>query len=428
MVKLKKVATATPRRGGVIYSVKFLSEEQMFAKSQGIARSDFAPLVGKYILVEHYNSRSYICPENFSEYSGEFDCGSIRTDALSPCSCYKRLHSSIPYLCTNCGKHLADKNHNCDDVFCLVCGKKLNTKAEKAFHKCEDCVREDLRRVYPYHGRPNRSTPAFERPHLRDSYAHLGIELEVDHYEHFTSTQTAKLSDILNPDAFAPFAMMEHDGSIGGAEFITQPITLKGLGNIRERLDEFYTKAKDFGGIFGDNNGVHFHIDREYFGEAGSEERAKAVLMLAYMIYAHYDFWKHISHRDRDKFYYTQGKDECKKGIATTARAVAYSDHYDALNTGNANTLEVRFFGGYIQTADDLLASADIVNALARWAKTASLGQAEKATPAQIVRYINDPANVKKFVEFDTPNGFTTSDALKLKAEFIKKLEEKIGE
>lgn len=423
-VKIKKFVNNETMRSAYVVA-RIPDAERAFRASMGFKVDDLKKIEGKFLLLKGYQGRIYILEDNFEKGFEAFEHGSFNAVALLDIVNYLK-DDCKNYFCTACGKFFDNaNNHDCNAVYCERCGERL-TSQEVKFGRCKNCALEYASRLYGYHRRPNREDVVFERPHLRDSYCHLGIELEVDRNGRFTDSQRKKLAEAINPDIFNPVCMFEEDCSIGGLEAIFQPLTYKGINNLYDHFNKFYKTALDEGGIFRDKNGLHFHIDLQYFGERGTEERGKGLAMLIYIVNIFFDFWATISHRRHDGFHYTRKKDEVR-GITTAIASIRNASHYDALNAERVNTAEVRFFGGYIDCVEDLTASADIVNALARWAKTASLGQVDKATPASIVRYINDPANVLRFVEYATPNGYHNANGDALKSDFIKALKDKIN-
>lgn len=422
-IKLNKLVKVNESNGN--YSVYIASAQRAFELSRDIPLEALQKVEGKTLLAYHISGRFVLSERNFTNETDRalFSAGSFNAVACTDNGCAHHIYGNV-WLCTNCGAIVYSETHKCGERLCYNCNSVLKTTAEKEAGFCLECAKKKAGRVNGYHCRPNRERPLFERPHLRDSYAHLGAEIEIDHREGFDGLEVLALSNIINPNPYKPFIEFERDGSIGGVECITAPTTLKGFNNLSNDLATFYERAKSYGGVFAKRNGLHFHIDRTYFGADESEEQAKAVLMICFLVNHYYDFFKSISGRENDQFYYARGKEGCK-GIASTARACSYSEHTDAVNLSGAHTIELRFFGGHIDDSEKFLACADIVNAIARWAKASSIAQAEKATPANIVRYINNTDRVKAFIEHQTPRGFRTEATDALKEEFLTALAKK---
>lgn len=330
-------------------------------------------------------------------------------------------------LCRDCGKHFraVPTRHTCGERLCADCGEPIPHNRTY----CERCQRARIERVCDYHGRQSKRANKFhfERPHLRAKYCHLGPEIEMDGDHSFHEEEAREFSAILNDDIYAPFMEFERDGSLdGGCECITAPTTLKGFNNKAEAIREFYRKAKELGGRFGDNNGLHFHIDRAFFGERDSEKGITAQLFIELLVYKYYDFFKAISRRRKNNFGYACEKDGAKT-LAHCVRNLNYQDHTFAVNGSSDKTIELRFFGGKIDNGDDFLACADIVNAIARWAKATTWTGAEKCHPADIVRYINDAENVRAFILYEREDRFKSRESERVRAEFLAKLDDKIN-
>lgn len=412
------------------YILRFTDAQRGFEASRGLSLEALSEVAGRWLLVnvrhdDEGERRLFISPANFRQGGQSLLEGSFRLQAVATSSGFWTHNLDTGYsFCTTCGAIFKDRSHKCGERVCNNCGQIL-TGNEAKYDICEDCAMARYRRVYGYHGRPNRNAPTFERPRFRGKYLHIGTEIEIDHEDGFDSDDVARLGDIINKGhIFNPFAYFEDDCSIGGVETITAPTTLKGYNAKADIFDRFYTDAKRYGGVFERRNGLHFHLDRQYFGAYGSEEQAKCLVLLGYMIYKYYDFWQMISGRRADGFYYAKGKSEAK-GLLSAYDAVRSSGHYDAINNDGANTIELRFFGGAIETGEEFLACVDIVNALGRWAKSASFGQGEKATPSAIVRYIQAPRRVLEFVRKDIPQSVPKRGAVYM--EFIKALTNKIN-
>ena len=436
MAKYFNFGNDANRRSATLVVKMNTTAQRLYEVSRGYSLEALERLAGKWVLLVYdaNTDRYTIDTEQMAFVYGRayasdaFTSGSFNRNALANISGLQSATGRSPtrhYFCTAC-EQVCSNQHRCGEVFCPSCGRPITTKAEKERGLCEACMRRQISGIYGYHGRPNRSRPTFEKPHLRDSYAHLGVELEIPANTSRMRDHWSEIDAVLNPDTFSAVWRYENDSSIGsGVECIPEPLTLKGWNAHRESIDEAYNLAKSYGARFGRSNGLHVHIDRAYFGEPGSEEMARGVLLVSYMVYRFYEFFKAISGRECDCFGYTRGKEV--KGLLTTAEANRYPDHFDAVNLAGANTIEVRVFGGHIDTADKFLAVVDIVNALARWAKSAGLGQAETMTPAHLVRYINNPERVLAFVSNPNANAYTSREAEAIKADFIAALNKKIG-
>lgn len=215
--------------------------------------------------------------------------------------------------CAFCGKLFDDVPHRCNAVACSDCGREIDENAEAMnyYRKtgnrlCPICAKKRAGKLYSYHCRPNGSRPIFEKPDDRANTLHLGAEIEVDGSEDFSRTSACgSFNDILNSKTFySPFVEFETDGSLNnGVEVITAPTTLKGFLSRYEDIKAFYEKANSLGGVFNSANGLHFHLDREYFG-TDNESRSKAAVLIEMMVYKYFDFFATICRRPASRFNY----------------------------------------------------------------------------------------------------------------------------
>lgn len=422
-MKLKKVVKVSELTEEAVV-VKLLDATRVWDLSRGISFEDCSELGSKWVpLVRNSEGRLEVDASAIEEGS----CvGTINTAMLYSQS--KII--SKKYFCTHCGEEFDSPRHACDTrARCDFCHNVLKTAREVKAGFCTACAQRRASSLYSYHGRPNRNNPQFERPHIREKYPHLGAEIEVDHIcsDGFTQTQRNAIAEAVNADIFNPIGYMETDCTISGHEFITRPTTLKGYNNIAENLTKYYDLTREYGGKYALQNGLHFHIDRQYFEAETEEARLKTTALMAFMVYHYYEFWRSISGREQrsQNGYYGKKGGEC---FLSTVLAIQYHNHGDALNLSNENTIELRIFGGHIDTAKKFLAVADIVNALAKWTKEATLASIEKATPVHLVRYINDKKRVLEYVEaryngqYDSPEGRATRN------EFINALRNYAGD
>lgn len=421
-MKLKKIVkTSELSEEAVVFNL--LDATRVWDLSRDINFEDCNELGSKWVpLVRNSNGRLEIDASAIEEGT----CiGTINTAMM----CCPSKIISKRYFCTDCGEEFDSPRHTCDTrPRCTSCHNVLKTSREAKACLCTECAKKRASTLYSYHGRPNRSEPQFERPHIRTKYPHLGAEIEVDHNgDGFTQAQRNAMAEAANADIFNPIGYMETDCTIAGHEFITRPTTLKGYNNIAENLTRYYDLTREYGGRYALKNGLHFHIDRQYFEAETEEAKLKVTALMAFMVYHYYEFWRSISGREQrsPNGYYGKKGGEC---FLSTVLAIQYHSHGDALNLSNENTIELRIFGGHIDTASKFLAVADIVNALAKWTKEATLASIEKATPVHLVRYINDKKRVLEFVEsrydgqYDSPEGRATRN------EFINALRNYAGD
>ena len=405
--KLIKLELSTRERllelchtGNGVFSVSFASAtpERILRGSTGISQRAAKYLAGKFVPLVCKNGRLYLIPEltpagiptDGSLNANVFDCYEVINVELSA----QDYPHTARYLCTTCGR-ICLVNH-CDNIpRCRRCGKPLKTAEEIEAHCCKECKRRDTAHIYSYHGRPYRSAPRFTRPEQRETELHVGAEVEIGGSDGAMSRSgfSSAVDKILNPNPFLPFIEFETDGSIeDGVECITAATTWAEFR--RKDWAAFYAEAENAEGEFGRVNGVHYHFDRAYFGRRDMLASVKIEALL----YKFFEFFRTISGRKKDNFGYAAKK----SGVDDIEGAITYAhykEHSLAVNTSNGGTIELRIFGGKIDGADDLLATRDIAEAVAKWAKKASLAAVVRATPLSLVRYLHNPQRVATWCE-----------------------------
>ena len=351
---------------GGICKVSFVGKdaERLYRASRGLTLDACAVMVGKYVVFKYIGGDNRFLPVRECFTAGEWEKvkdGSFNATAIAHFCPYNFISlSTSRAVCLSCGCSVAVDSmnaHVCGERLCR-CGNVLKTDDEKRESTCEKCARERVRRIYSYHNRTHRERPAFERPNDRVKEAHLGVELEAAGGGDFCANNdnAAKLYDILNADenAFTPVAEFETDASIeNGIESITRPLTFNGFKKRAAKFQKFYEHIKSVGGEFGEVNGLHVHIDRDFFGERGTEERTKAAILIELMVYKFFDFFALISRRRAGCFGYAHKK-ESVNGLTSAFLNIRDQEHSYAVNGSGGSTVELRIFGGKIDNADDL--------------------------------------------------------------------------
>lgn len=416
-------AITSGHHGSYTYDFRSATADRLDRLSLGFSRRALEAMAGHLVVMQSQRECGRLEPvvEQFPEdLRDDIAAGSFSRQALRGYTNYVYDNGlffdfNAVALCLDCGKlfRVIPTAHRCGEIECTDCGATITTDEERRAHKCKACAARSLGHIYSYHYRPNRGRPIFEKPDMRTDELHMGAEIEIDgcNRDAFNDDDAAEFSAILNnKNPFKPFIEFEHDASLdGGIECITAPTTFGGLWKMRKDLDAFYKTANSLGGTFERRNGLHFHIDREFFGR-DPEERGKASVLIDLMVYKFYDFFMAISRRERGVTNYARKKDGVT-GIYGAFSNVRFQDHCYAVNGGGSATIELRFFGGHISTADDFLAAADIVQAIARWAKATSIAGATTCTPCDLVKYLRKPDNVLAFVEGVIPQRPTTREA-----------------
>ena len=394
--------------GCFVYDFTDVDGESLFKASKGYTLEQCKKFAGKKLILAYsaiQSRRVYVLPEFFPEevLRGTFNYDAIRQyNEPEGANYIINSRKTYPFFCTACGKQLTEndgKTHNClaSDI-CRVCGAKLTTDSEEKAHMCKHCFEKMYNVQYDYHGRKNRVKPLFESPKKREKLLHIGAEIEVNQTDDEATKNVKNFGRILNKDCYA-FAEFERDGSLvnGGCEIITAPTTVNGYYKRYADIDAFYKKAIEedcvFGVIDSEMNGLHFHLDREFFEGAS----VPAAGIIQYIIYSNYQFFASISHRDKYHLDYACNVDS-RKEIDASYRNATTSNHEYAVNVSNAGTLELRIFGGKIDTANKFFAALDITQAIATYAKKTPTYKVKNFKLADLIKYLRDPSNVAAFV------------------------------
>lgn len=168
---------------------------------------------------------------------------------------------------------------------------------------------------------------------------YLGVELEVERSETCVENITKLVYDSIGHD----FAIIKHDGSLNGHnpfEITTIPATLE---YHKMRWNNFMDAAKLKQNLVSykpGTCGIHVHISRDSFTGLHLAKFMRFINMAE-----NYKFITKIAQRSNN----TYTRYSVDSSLMTSAKAIrcglAYG-HYDAVNTTNNNTIEVRIFRG----------------------------------------------------------------------------------
>ena len=343
-------------------------------------------------------------------------------------------NAALSYVwCTKCGRGFSSldeyRAHRCHDdrPKCADCGAILKTPTEKRAGRCTACAKTKCATVYSYHGNPAHRSPRITNEN-REDFLTVGAEIEIGGGgEIYRCSSVPFLSETVNADPFRPMFHFETDGSIqNGVECISRPLSVREWKNARKKIKTFYSVAVYKGGKFATCNGLHFHLDRTFFN--GSD----GIPLMEFFIYKHFPELLYLSGRAIGGSDYATAKHSADttliKSILQYGRSTS---RYHAVNTENLYTVELRFFGGHLDCAENFYGALELVNALAKWAKNATLIGASRATLSSIVPYINDAGAVLAHIEnlegkaYTKPE-LTSAERAELNA-FIEALKTKKG-
>lgn len=230
----------------------------------------------------------------------------------------------------------------------------------------------------------------------------IGFELETENTNGETSRiEYCETLDNMLKDNKGSLVHFEEDGSLqDGVEIISQPFTLNYLRQHEDLLKEALQKARDMGYTSHNNGrcGLHFHINRNYFGDNNTYDVDKLNLffetykenMQLFSRRNDYHYCKFISD---DK-----SLNDTQKLSLKVLNKYKNTTRYYVVNNDNYRTIEIRIMRGTLAFTT-FMASAEFVFNLARVVENAEkIGQISwnKVVNYKDTRYIEDYIKERK--------------------------------
>ena len=314
------------------------------------------------------------CDETFSVYSGEDSalsdvtlhtgrivnwCASCVSDHATTCvrpRCYERIevHEQLEvgydgeYACPDCIQEHYTRCHDCgclardNSVFyCDHCDVHYCQGCEPLHESCGDPEDDSSRLIHDYGYKP------YPRFYGRQDQIHYGVELEVNADED-TAGETL---DLLNPRSDESHAYLKYDSSIGtGYEIVTHPHT---LDSHRELWQDFFGDLpRGMTSYKSGACGMHVHIERKKLS-------ALTIAKLSAFVNAtgNQPFIACIAQRTSEQY----------ASIVAGKKLVDFrGTHFDAVNTANSQTIEVRIFRGTVRK-DRFFKNLEFIDGVIRW-------------------------------------------------------------
>lgn len=316
--------------------------------------------------------------ESCVDYSASWceSCESYNTDG----SIY--IEDRGCYWCPNCADNNAHYCDECDNYF------------ESG---CDNCT---SRVIHDYSYRPD---PIF---HSTDKNERLffGLEIEMESRSNYNDA-----SEYAYQLEGMDLAYLKHDGSLNnGFELVTHPMSHDFYKNEAHDLYRVLQGLRDTYGVRSWSTGtcgVHIHISRTGFNGGPHMHR------FLNLIYSNQEFYEALAGRSSsrwakfddvqrggnltqndDGFIYRTGMYRSFKEKINDGR---HSDRYSAVNTQNANTLEMRIFRGTTKP-EAIKAHLDLAHASVEYTRVMSVQQVrEGALSAQsFINYIESHADL----------------------------------
>lgn len=256
--------------------------------------------------------------------SDKFVKASIRGKIVDIC---ERCASSF-YKCEKCGIYFQwfDRHMIDEHIFCKKCSSSIAFHECNICHKvnvvdgdvCMSCAKEFYINGYSFKPEPNFTV--YDKNDKDDMF--MGIELEINFNDNLA------FKNFLQAYHEDDFVYLKHDGSLGhcGVEIVSHPATVKcHLHKYWKDIFEMFKHTDTLG------CGLHFHLSKKAFD--GNE-----VQFLDYFI----NNFPHLICQIGSRAL----KDYCKIVKLRSWNHWGYgrhSEHTDACNLSNRNTIELRF-------------------------------------------------------------------------------------
>lgn len=350
------------------------------------------------IYCEHCAGRELVWCEHCESYALDINAHLVRTSRRGGYETWcENCIDNDAVECAECGEY-------CDTDICIYTrdGDYICPSCEDDYYYCEECnsyvhyddwdsdedmcyrCSERTAKIADYHAyahsEKKTETVGECRPQWCGIWRGLGVELEVDRGDGGDRDAERETIDALSELSGA--LMFERDGSISsthGFEIITQPHTEDAFYNM-PWLD--ILAACISGGYRshdGGKCGLHVHLSREYFGSTREKQEAPIAKLIRFYDLFYNEIVK-VSRRDFDgarqwaRPAETENADDARKIV----KGVIYKDRYQAVNTRNVHTVEIRIMRGTLNY-NSFMACIDFVLTTAKNARRVKWTQIRNA-------------------------------------------------
>ena len=321
--------------------------------------------------------KSYTSPHVISSIENLCDnCLDARLDAgfLSKCAWCRRYQAEVHYsqdrdqdLCENC----FNSSWSCD-----TCGHSIR---EGDYH---ECFRNRDSVIYDYSYKPER--PKF----FGEAEYHFGLEIEVEDINGYGIEDGAGL--VL--ETLGDRVYIKHDSSLdNGFEIVTEPHSLDQLENLN--WDFLRTlRSRGYRSWDTETCGIHVHVSRTAFRNAGKHSEAHE-LRFQKLIYDNASQVRTIAGRTSS---YAQFED--KGHLVAKVKEGHSNDRYEAINSRNTHTLEVRVFRGSLKKTR-ILSAVEFIHSAVEYTRFMKIDpKAKQLSWFRFMGYVLD--NQDKYANF----------------------------
>ena len=298
----------------------------------------------------------------------------IDADEVSRCAWCRKYLVELHYshdrdldLCQAC----FNSSWSCDD-----CGHSMEEGEE------HECYRSNGSLIYDYSYKPDN--PKF----FGEADYHFGLEIEVEDTDGYGVEEGAEV--VLN--SLNDRAYIKHDSSLDdGFEIVTEPHSLDQL----ENLDwDFLRTLRSRGYRSWDTGtcGIHVHVSRTAFRNAGKHNEAHE-LRFQKLIYDNASQVRTIAGRTS---HYAQFQD--KGNLVMKVKHGQSADRYEAINSQNTHTLEVRVFRGSLKKTR-ILSAVEFIHSAVEYTRFMKIDpKAKQLSWFRFMGYVLD--NQDKYANF----------------------------
>lgn len=319
--------------------------------------------------------------EDFQKYLGEYCCSSCVTELE------KEYGKDSFFYCDECNSY---ELH--DDSRTFEGSRYCNNCYDNNVYQCDDCrtyywdgndhdcdyedIPSSLIHDYSYHPRPH---------FFGQAKYYFGFELEVESEGNSRRVGAEYVLEKLSPRVY-----LKNDGSLNeGFEIVSHPHT---LDELQQKFDWTVLKGLSKQGFRSWNTntcGLHVHVSRTAFGEVlNRSDINKTQAHELRFIKLIYDNQRQIERLAGRSSSYARFGDKGK-----LARRVKYGhqdDRYEAVNSQNERTLEVRVFRGSLKP-ERVLSAVELVHASIEYTRDLKVTGSNNALKwINFVRFVAD--------------------------------------
>ena len=274
---------------------------------------------------------------------------------------YGYRHMSM-YTTTDTQEFLCERcTHFCDD-----CGDPYEYEGNMTCCRNRNHIHYySYRPVWKYWDASHGGEATYVRRISYPSKLYMGIELEIEKMDEDVIVEFLRTAKEDLNGGEPSFCYFKEDGSLSsrGAELVTMPATLEGF-KTRFPFDALVL-AQEMGArsFYYTSCGFHIHVSRTAFTPSHMYKFIKfhmrndrQCMVVGQRDWSNYATWdEHHTH-------------DLRKNTAAVVKRELYTNRYSAINTGNHDTIELRYFKGNIKP-ESVLKNVEFVDCVYEYTK-----------------------------------------------------------